>query len=148
MKSLKKKQKGFVISVDALLALFVLFMMIGIAFETISQQGIDFGQRTRLREQAFYAGIALEQSRLIPKAVIGNNTTEIRSFLDSWPANVCASVSVYPDFDTNAPTLVVSKSSCTSATGIQERASNGVIVSSPPDANLYKVIVTTWVNQA
>lgn len=142
------KQNGFVISVDALLALFVLFMMIGIAFEGLSTESSRGGQHTQLEAQAYYTALTLEQSRIIPRAVISNNSTEIRNFLDSWPANLCGSVVVFPSPDNNLPLMVVTKTSCTSVTGIEESARTGVMVPSPPDVNVYPVVVSTWVNQA
>lgn len=141
-------QSGFVISVDALLALFVLFMMIGIAFEGLNAAASATGQRAQLGAQAYYTALALEQSRMVSHAVIANNSSEIRSFFDSWPANLCGSVAVYPSTDNNQPIMVVTKSSCSSATGIEESVRTGVIVPSPPDANVYPIIVSVWVNQA
>lgn len=139
-------ERGFVISVDALLALFVLFMMIGIAFEGLSSTGT--GERTQLGAQAYYAALAFEQSHSVSRAVISNNTTEIRTFLDSWPANLCGSVSVFPAVDNNQPLMIVTKSSCASATGIEESVRTGIMVPSPPDVNVYPIVVSVWVNQA
>ena len=80
--------RGFVISIDALLGLLILFIIITLAFDSMVQQGGNFSQRQRLREFAFFAGVALEESNLLSKTVIANNSTSIRSFFDSWPSSI------------------------------------------------------------
>lgn len=141
-------KKGFVISIDALLGLLILFIIITLAFDSMVPQGGNFSQRQRLREFAFFAGVALEESNLLSKAVIANNTTSIRSFLDAWPSSICGTVSIFPSPDSNSAVLIVSKSNCTTSLGAQESAQMGFIVPSPPDANMYAATITTWVNQS
>ena len=140
--------KGFVFSFDALLALFILFMMITIAFDGLSHQGAEIAQRQRLRAFAHYASVALEESGELSKAVLSNNTSSIRTFLDSWPTGICGTVSVYPSPDTNNATFIVGKGNCTSSLGTQEVVRTGFIVPSPPDANVYVATIATWVNTA
>ena len=137
-------RRGFVIAIDALLALTVLFVIISLAFDAASSRGTSIQQGVILQTFAEKAVLTLEQSRLLSRAVILNNTSEIRTFINGWPTSVCGSVSVFSSPDVNTASFVVAKSGCDVQSPQIERVRHSFIVASPPDANLYVVEVTIW----
>ncbi len=147
MGHLGEARKGFVIAIDALLSLVILFSLLGLAFEVSQQNGSEIIARNDLGRFAFHSGLAMEQSGMLSRAVIANNTNEVRTFLNAWPATLCGSVSMYNSPDSNTPVFVVSKSGCTLVLGEAETVQRGVMVPSPPDANLYVAKISAWVNR-
>ncbi|MEK6902653.1 MAG: hypothetical protein AABX02_03655 [archaeon] len=141
------KTRGFVIAIDALLSLIILFSMIGLAFSAFDHSGGEWNERFRLSSFAHHAGVTLESSSYLSRAVTLDSTTGVQSFLDSFPQNMCGSVAVYPSPDTNTADFIVSKNGCSSITGESEVVSQGFMVASPPDVNLYVARITVWVNQ-
>lgn len=140
-------KKGFVISVDALLAVVVLFTLLTLSFDALKQDGSDWQVTHLLQRTAHHAGETLEVSGILSRAVGLNDTTSIRAFLDGLPHNICASVSVKNNPDANQPLFNVSKSGCSSLLGESVHVSRGFVYASPPDANLYVATLTTWVNR-
>ncbi len=140
--------KGFVIAVDVLLGLLVLFIIITLSFSLVQQTGGDVQTQVRLKSFAENAAATLENSRDVSLAVASDNTARIRSFLNSFPVSICGKISVYPSPDVNVPILAVSKTGCASSTGAEESVRRGIIVPNPPDVNLYVALVSVWVNRA
>lgn len=136
--------RGFVIATDGLIALAILFALLGLAFNAASHQGEDLEQRSELRSFLEHATKTLEQAQLAQRAAILNSTTEIRSFVNAWPTSVCGKVELFPSVDTNTPLLFVTKSGCTTPNAGIELVRRGFIVPSPPDANLYVMEVSAW----
>lgn len=132
------------IAIDALLALTILFVIITLAFDTATSRGTSLRQEIILQNFVENASLTLEQSQLLSRAVILNNTTNVRTHLNSWPSSICGSVSVFPSTDTNIPLFIVTKSGCTIQTPQTERVKHTFIVPSPPDANLYIMEVSAW----
>ncbi len=147
-KSQKRSTRGFVIAIDSLLSLLVLFTILSLAFDSLHRDGSEWQTQQRLSIIAEKVGETLEQSRIFSRAVISNNTSDIRTFLNSLPANLCASVSAYASPSSSTRVFTVSKSGCTSAIGQQEVANRGIVVASPPDANVYVAKISVWVNQS
>lgn len=139
-------RRGFVIAVDALFALVIVFALIGLAFDSFSRDASAVAQHQQLVRFAESAGGSLEQSGIVGRAVIGNTTNELRAFLNAWPVSRCGSVSIYANPDTNTPTLVLARPGCGVIDGDVAYAHRGVMVANPPDANLYVVEIGVWVN--
>lgn len=140
-------KKGFVISVDALLAVVVLFTLLTLSFDALKQDGSDWQVTHSLQRTAHYAGESLEVSGALSAAVGLNDTTRLRAFLDGLPNNTCASVSVKNNPDANQSLFTVSKSGCSSVLGESIRVSRGFMYVSPPDANLYVATLSMWLNR-
>ena len=141
------RQKGFVITVDALLSLAILFAIFTLGFQSVNYEASETAQRQSMAFFAQYAGETLETSRIFSRAVITNNTTDVRTFLNAWPSSICGSIAAYANPDTNQETWIVSKSGCASVTGEQETIERGIMVPSPPDANLFVAKISVWVNR-
>ena len=136
--------RGFVIAIDALVALAVLFVIVTLAFDAITPKGTSVEQGIILQDFAEHAAWALEQSPHLRRAVILNNTTDVRTFINGWPTAICGSVSVFSSPSTTTASFVVTKSGCTVQSPQTERVRHGFIVPSPPDANLYVMEVSAW----
>lgn len=136
--------RGFVIAIDALVALAVLFVIVTLAFETITPKGTNLEQELVLQRFAEHAALSLEQSPQLRRAVILNNTTDVRAYINSWPTAFCGSVSVFSSPSSTTASFVVTKSGCTTQSPQIERVRRGFIVPSPPDANLYIMEVSAW----
>ncbi len=141
------RPRGFVIAIDALLALVVLFSIIALAFSAYDRTGTEWVERYHLSSFAHHMGFTLESSQQLSRAIILDSSSGIQSFLDALPGNVCSSISVYASPDTNVAEFVVSKSGCSSVTGESEFITRGFMVASPPDVNLYRARIGVWVNQ-
>lgn len=139
-----KMARGFVIAIDALVALAVLFVIVTLAFETITPKGTNLEQELVLQRFAEHAALSLEQSPQLRRAVILNNTTDVRAYINSWPTAFCGSVSVFSSPSSTTASFVVTKSGCTTQSPQIERVRRGFIVPSPPDANLYIMEVSAW----
>ncbi len=136
--------RGFVIAVDALVSLAVLFVIISLAFDAASGPETSLRQENLLRVYGEHAAFTLEQSQLLMRGVILNNTTNIRAYLSGWPSSICGSVSVFPSPDVNTPTFIVTKSGCTLNSPQTEVVRHSFMVPSPPDVNMYIMEVSTW----
>lgn len=136
--------RGFVIAVDALVSLAVLFVIISLAFDAASNPEISLRQENALRVYAEHAALALEQSQLLMRGVILNNTTNVRTYINGWPSSICGSISVFPAPDVNTPTFIVTKSGCTLNSSQTEVARHSFMVPSPPDVNMYVMEVSAW----
>lgn len=141
------RSRGFVIAVDALLALVILFSIIALAFSAYDRTGTEWSERYQLSAFAHHAGQTMESSHFLSRAIILDSSAEVQSFLDAFPGNLCGSVAVYASPDTNVAEFVVSKNGCSSVTGESEYVSRGFMVASPPDVNLYVARIGVWVNQ-
>ncbi len=139
--------RGFVITVDAVLAAVILFTLLTISFDTLKRDGVDIQVQRELGVLSYKIGEALETSGALSNAALSNNTSQIRSFLDGLPFNMCASVSVKSEPHSTQTVFLVSKSGCSSIIGQSMSTSRGFVVPSPPDANLYVATISTWVNQ-
>ena len=144
----KNNARGFVIAIDSLLSLLILFTVLSLAFDTLHRDGSDWQTQRRLSILAEKMGEVLEESHIFSNAVIGNDTSDVRTFLNALPTTLCASVSAYATPTSTSRVFTVSKSGCTSAIGQQESVNRGIMVASPPDANLYVANITVWVNQS
>ncbi|MBM3282148.1 MAG: hypothetical protein FJY86_02295 [Candidatus Diapherotrites archaeon] len=136
--------RGFVIAVDALVSLAVLFVIITLAFDAASSADTSLRQENALRVFAEHAALTLEQSQLLARSVILNNTTSIRTYINGWPLSICGSVTVFPSPDVNTPTFIVTKSGCTLNSAQTEIVRHSFMVPSPPDVNMYVMEVSTW----
>jgi hypothetical protein len=139
--------RGFVIAIDALLALLILFSILSLSFDALQRDGRELGMEQQMSLLAYRTGMVLEQSGMASKAVITNSTTSIREFLNGFPSSICASVTVYPTPDTNEAAFIVAKSGCSTLAGEQETYRQGFMVASPPDANMYVSMIQVWVNR-
>lgn len=136
--------RGFVIAIDALMALAVLFVLVTLAFEATTPRGDSLRQELILQQFSESAATALEQHPSLQRAVILNNTTEVRTLLNGWPSAICGSVTAFASPSDTTPVFVVTKSGCTIQSPQTERVRRGFVVPSPPDANLYVMEVAVW----
>lgn len=141
------RARGFVIATDAFFSLIILFAIITVAFDALKLNGRELADRESLSTFAEYAGRSLEQSGILARAVILDSTTEIRAFLNGWPASRCGTIAVYSSPSAAEAALLVTRPGCTFVSGVSESVQRGFIVPVPPDANFYVATVTVWVNQ-
>ena len=137
-------RKGFVIATDALLALAIVFALVGLAFETVNRSGGTIENELGLQLFVENAALTLKNSQLVSRAVILDNTTAIRTYVNAWPTAFCGSVSVFPNPDENEAVFIVTKSGCTTQNAMVERVRHTFVVASPPDANMYVMEVAVW----
>ena len=139
--------KGFIVSVDALLAIVILFALLSLSFDSLKQDGGEARLQHMLGVLSYQSGKSLEVSGLLSDAVIADDTSGIRTYLDGLPFHLCGSVGVREDVDTNQFLFLVTKTGCSSSWGESVSSMRGFIVPSPPDANLHVAIVSVWFNR-
>ena len=100
------REDGFVISIDALIALVLLLSMFAAA--TAYYGGIRFeaGSSLALKQVASDSITVLEKSGKLEEAVLDDKVSEIRAFLNKLPKNICAEVNIYSQSDLGSPLLL------------------------------------------
>lgn len=137
-------RKGFVIATDALLALAIVFALVSLAFETVNRSGGTIENEIGLQAFVEQAGLTLKTSQLASRAVILDNTTQLRTYVNAWPTAFCGSISVFSSPDENEATFIVTKSGCSTQNAAVERVRHSFVVPTPPDANMYVMEVAAW----
>ena len=106
------KRNGFVISIDALLAMLLLLSLFAAA--TAYYGGIRFeaGSSLALKQVASDSITVLEKSGKLEQAVQDGKVNGIRAFLNKLPNNVCGEVSIYSQSDLGNPELLSLRQGC------------------------------------
>lgn len=136
--------KGFVITVDAMAAAFVLFsflLAINQYYAQIQVRGWNDLELFRFSDSAL--GV-LENSGELEYAVLSNQSTRIRSYLNDFPANVCAELLVYAQSDLNVPLLSVSKEGCSAEYDVRSTALHSTVVHYASDLNFFVAQLNGW----
>jgi hypothetical protein len=105
-------KKGFVISIDALIALVLLLSMLAAA--TAYYGGIKFeaGSSLALKQVASDSITVLEKSGKLEEAVNTDSVSDIRAFLNRLPGNICGEVSIYSKSGLENPLLLSLRPGC------------------------------------
>lgn len=85
-----RQAKGFVVSFDSMLALFVIFAFLAASFAILARA--DFGSSDALFLQAFSLDTVsvMHESGMLERAVQSEDSSEIFNFLNQLPYSYCA----------------------------------------------------------
>lgn len=100
--------KGFVITLDLIIALFSIFILLTIAYDylNIHTKDYDYSYLQTLGQDAL---ISLDKSSVLYNTIANKTAKDLRVFVNNLPANVCGSVIVY---DESQSTVSVEKREC------------------------------------
>ena len=137
-------KKGFVISIDAMLALVIILVMFaGITFY-LSSIKFEAGTKVLLREMGMDAVTTLEKNGTLETAVRTSNTTEISSFLSQMPNSICGDLKVFNESDLNNHIFLAAKSGCLKNFEDSATVNRSFVVRNGSDADMHLARMTIW----
>ena len=106
------KEKGFIISFEALIALLVFAVLIGASVFYLGQVAPEARNSQLLKETAEDALTVLDKTTVLQNAINSGSSSGISSFLARLPYNRCAEVLIYSDTDLNTVALSTLRQGC------------------------------------
>lgn len=134
--------KGFVITLDAILALFVLGAMTAMMFWYLSAANYSANGDNYLKELSMDSLTVLEKSGKLASAVDENNLSEIRSFLSNLPRQMCAEILIYRAGE-NLPVLAAA-GDCGGRGNENASVKRGFVVQSEQSQVFYAAEMNSW----
>ena len=109
-----KTRKGFVLTLDAIIALLVIFMSVAVTFSFIHQVRNYSPQSIKLRELSSDLLSVMEKNGYLEESV--SDRTAVRSLLQDTPDGVCMMLEV-TEGNSTIPTYAMQKTGCEVSTG-------------------------------
>jgi len=134
--------KGFVISIDAMLALSVMLVLFIAAAFYLAQVKSSATPSLFLKEFSMDTGMVLEKTSLLKNAIEKNSSTELSSFLNKLPKNVCLEVSIFNKDNLESAEITVLKSGCNADYSEKTSIKRGFLAGSPPE--FYIARISAW----
>ncbi len=147
MKLFPRNKKGFVISLDAFVALLVLIIFIGTSVFFLGEIEYRARNSNLLKETAGDAITVLDKTGALETSVEDKSTIEIRSFLNSLPYNLCAEVFVYSETDLKNPVFVVLRTDCAKTFDDLAVIKRSFFTESDGNLNFYLAEMKMWVRE-
>ena len=144
MKQEKISSKGFIISLDALVALSVLLSVLMLSSFYLSQAQYTAKNGIILKENAIDILSTLEKNGVLEEAVATDKPAPIRSFLNKLPDSICADLSIYNSTDLNSAVMDVLRPGCQKNFTESATLNGSFIVQEANDANFYIARSTVW----
>jgi len=138
------KEKGFVLSFDALVALLVFFALLLAASSYLGQVEFEAGSSLSLKRAAMDSITVLEKSGEVEKAINSDKVSGLRSFLNKLPYAICADLRIFPESDLTNPTYAVLRSGCKKNYLEVATAKRAVLVESSGNAAFYLAEIRAW----
>ncbi len=136
--------KGFVFSLDALIAMLLLITMFITA--TIYFNQVEFKENINivLKQIAMDSITVLEKNGKIENAIKQNQVNELRSFLNKLPKSICGEIKIYKTSDLTNPELIVLKENCEQNFLESALIKRSIIVKNEKEIELYLSEIKTW----
>lgn len=135
--------KGFAISIDSILAIFVFFSIILTSVFYLSQIQSTAPSSNYLKEFSMDALTVLEKSGKLENAILNNRSNELRTFLNKMPFQICMEIKLYSASE-SMPKIVLLRSGCerdyTEMTSIRR----SFLVQQNYDLNYYYAELNSW----
>ena len=142
-----RQKKGFIISLDALVALLVFAVMLGSSAFYFGQVRFEAGGSVLLKEVASDALTVLDKTNVLQNAVEEGTGSEIRSFLGRLPYNQCAEVLVYSNADLGNASLSVLRQGCEKTFGELATVKRSFFVESNGNLGFYIAVLKMWTRE-
>ena len=143
-------RRGFVYSMDALLAFFVTFFLLLLCFNQLNQ--INWSNQLSDESLTLFSQSAVsvgQKSGLFSRAIFDHQPVLIQSFLESFPATICAQVNVDEIGSTSYfLDLVVIKNGCSPPSKNVWSDRKMVSVIKNGSVSFYRVELLTWRDHA
>jgi len=103
-----KLSKGFVITLDLIIAIFIVFSLLTISIHYLNLQNQEKNY-LYLQTLAQDSLTSLEKSNILTNTISNKTSKDLRVFVNNLPANICGSIVVY---DSTKSTVSVEKREC------------------------------------
>lgn len=137
--------KGFVLSFDAMLALFVAFFLLFTSMSILSKPQDNALDEFYLQEFSFDVLTVLENSGKLQKAIALENNSELKSFLNSLPAFYCAELQV-SKLESEKPIVQARKQGCSDSSLETFKAFKSIAVVESSGIEFFTVELKAWRN--
>jgi len=137
------KRKGFIISVDGMLALAVTLVLFISAAFYLAQVRSEAVSTISLREFSTDLATVLEKSEIFENAVDTGSVSEIRSLVNKMPDAICLEVKIYGSDDLDVADSIVLREGCTAIYEEKTSAKRSFFVGGS-NPSLYLGEVSAW----
>ena len=137
-------QKGFVSTIDALIALLVFFSIFMASSFYLSNAKSTANNSILLKESAMDALTVLEKSGTLEKAINSNNPNGIRSFENRIPNSICIEVQIFSETDLTTPKMSVLRGGCKKNFIDSATFNRAFIARNGTSANYFIARITAW----
>ncbi len=137
-------KKGFIISVDAFIALLLFFAIFAASTYYLGTAKFSAKNTILLKESAMDALTVLEKNGSLEKAIKENKPNYIRGFANRLPASLCAEVSIFGQNNMAEPVMTVLKSGCKKNFTEPATINKSVAARTGNAADYYIARITAW----
>ena len=138
--------KGFVFSLDALVAIAIALIMITSSAYYLSGINENENQDYQIKQLTADFIAVLEKNNSLENAIINNNSTELANFVNTIPQDICLNIELYHKNDLITPIIVVRKQNCESNYDALFSIKRSFVVENQ-DMNIFLAEVTSWRNE-
>ena len=135
-------KKGFVFSIDSLIALSVTLALLVISASYLALVKDSALPSAFLKDFSMDAVTVLEKTGLLESAVDTNSSTGIAFFLNRLPQNICIEVNIFNESDTEKAIMTVLKNGCTANYEEKSSLKRSFLAGSEP--SFYIAKVSAW----
>ena len=129
--------KGFVITLDAVLALLLMLTILLTITSTFSKVSSESWGNVHLRQLSFDTLTILEKSNMLNNAIKSNSSAEISDFLSrETPNNICMVLKIFRGQEAN---FIIAKGGCEQKSEFQIARRSFVV-----DKEFYFAEISTW----
>ncbi|MFH1586715.1 MAG: hypothetical protein ABID38_02570 [Candidatus Diapherotrites archaeon] len=136
--------RGFFISTDGLIALFVMLVIFIAAAGYMGQASSTSVESLNLKRFSMDSISTLEKTGDLEDAVLQDKTTKVRQFLNKLPNSYCATINIYGSNDLNSAVMSVTKGGCKKASGETASITRSFIVRNGSDLNFFTAQMNMW----
>jgi len=140
-------KKGFVISLDALIALLIFAVLIGTSAFYLEQAQAEARNSTLLKEAASDVLTVLDKTLVLETAIEDGSTTGIMSFLGKLPYNMCGEVLIYKNSDLSSIEVSVLRQGCSKTFDEVATVKRDFFVESNGSLEFYIAELKAWVRE-
>lgn len=137
-------KKGIVISLDALIALTILFSMILIATAYMSQVSFEAKNSLILRENNLDIATVLEKNGEFENAVNTDKVNSLRSYINKLPNSLCVEIEIFNESDLNTSIMSVLRGGCKKSTSDSATVNRSFLVETNNDVNFFIARTRAW----
>jgi len=136
--------KGFVISLDAIIALMVFFIIFTLSTTYLEQVKFDAKNSLILKENAMDSLTVLEKNGALETSVKTNNVKLLRRFANKLPNNLCIDLGIYSESDLTKTIMSVLKPGCKKNFINSATISRSFVVRDDFETDLYLARIIVW----
>lgn len=136
--------RGVILSLDALIAVGLFLSMAVLSGSFINDASFTENNSLLLKQSALDSATVLEKSGILESAVVNNDLSGVRGFLNRLPNSLCAETIIFRSSDTNNSLFSVLRDGCTSNDNSAITINRSFITGNHSDLNFYIARTSTW----